>query len=251
MLTQPQTGEQGKIPSAYDSQIREHDLDKATDEPLIEHGWLPSPSPDNRYIAFSACLEPEVEAPPKGDALPAPATGKQDAPVALLPNRLNRTQLSLYDRETKRVVALESATPATKESLFLTWSQNSKTLVVTRFSGPRSKEHCSIKTLTLDAIGTAANQNTLSVWKSVAEFDIASQWPQGILLDLEVKKITRNGCYLILNVRDYSRLATNATLETLEAVDLEDGQIRVLAHKASDLNSSIGWDWIELPPTKS
>ncbi len=134
---------------------------------------------------------------------------------------------------------------AKRESLTLTWSQDAKTLIATRFSGPKSKEHCSIKTLSLDSILAAAQKKEIPVWKSVAEFDIASQWPQGILLTLEVKKVTRNGRYLILNVYDYSRLQSNATLETLEAVDLESGQIRVLARKPSDLNSSMGWDWIE------
>lgn len=246
LITQPQTVDQTEYATPYDSQIREHNLVAGTDKPLIEHGWLPSPSPDNRYIAFSACLEPEVEAAAEGGAVPAPATNKPDG-IALLPNRLNRTQLSLYDRETKQVLPLEPAMPATKEALTFTWSQDSKTLIVTRFSGPKSKEHCSIKTLSLDSTLATAGRKEIPVWKSVAEFDIASQWPQGVLLTLEVKKITRNGRYLILNVQDYSRLETNATLETLEAVDLESGEIRVLARKPSDLNSSLGWDWIELP----
>ncbi|BCM89144.1 hypothetical protein IAD21_00988 [Abditibacteriota bacterium] len=237
-------------PIPYDSEIREHNLSTGADKTVIAHASHPLPSPDNRFIVFDQCLEQQKAL--AGEVNPVSRkAGKAriQKKLVLAANRLTRTRLSLYSRQTKEAVALEAerSGPSNNEIPVCTWSQDSQKLVVTRFLGL----HCSIKSTTLRKIYDGKIQPSPPLWKSVAEFDIPKHWPEGIILSTEVRKMTRNSRYLILNVSEFSGHQGNATFETLEAVDLESGTIKVLGRKPATLNNSMGWDWVELPQRKA
>lgn len=187
---------------------------------VLERGYDPVPSPDDRYIAFFGWSLDE----------------KPDAARPAMP-----PALWLFDRRLKTRKRLSD-----QNGGYVFWTHDSRRLICARF--PSGQYHAQISMLSLDGqekqLATVEARDPLNL----------GEGRQGPPAPISFKGISKNNRFLIADVCEFTGIqgSTYSTERALRAVDLTSGAISTLATAKPPTNTELqfSWDWFDISDYK-
>ena len=217
--------------SQQKSDIFEFTPQSKTSTILLQNASRPSPSPDNRWVAFVSS-----EVIPMDNADP-----KSQSPLL--------KQCALYDRQTHRIFrAMAPIEDAVQSYLWDAASQHLFSFQVTNSDMKDGKQikHCAVKVVEIAKFTLVGDDISSLNWNKITEFDCVANQANSTI-DVSTLQITRDGRALIYKIVERLRNDQGSIIESVNALNLTSGQSEVLFRKSSDLDTSVGFSWTELP----
>ncbi|MDQ3814753.1 MAG: hypothetical protein M3347_12490, partial [Armatimonadota bacterium] len=203
---------------------------------LIQDGYSPMPSPDDAWIAFFGWPDAAQE------VAEARATHRTPEPAA-------EPRLYLYNRATKKRILIHSQTFD-----FLRWTPDNRHLIMieTQYEKDiadkgQGKAHIKVVDITKRGVGDVENTRNIKDiarlqaqdFKPISRIKTAPQFqPLGV---------SKDGSYLFVKVSENIGIdhPFYREIKSLQAVNLNDGTISLVARIDNKWGSVLGWDWYD------